>query len=63
LTSKSTAPGQSGEPSRTPDGWPAFTIKLRPKSGADGHAASRSLLKVALRQHGLVCLAIREGGA
>ena len=62
MTSKNTAPEQSGDPLRTPDGRSTFTVTLRSRPGIDGNAALRALLKGALRDHGLVCLAIREGG-
>jgi hypothetical protein len=44
----------------TPDPRPVFTLRLKPMPGTDGRSALRALLKVALRQHRLVCLACHE---
>jgi hypothetical protein len=37
-----------------------FVLTLRPLPGVDGARAIRALLKVALRQFGLQCIAIRR---
>lgn len=60
MTIKTTAPLESGEPRRSTENRPTFTVTLRSKFGTDGHAALRAVLKRALRDHGLVALAIRE---
>jgi hypothetical protein len=39
---------------------PDYVLTLRPLPGNDGARALRSLLKIALRKHGLRCTEIRE---
>ena len=63
MHSKNTAPEQSGEPLRTPDGRPTFTVTLRSKPGIDGNAALQALLKAALRSYGLRCRSLKTRNA
>lgn len=75
MTSKTTTPVQTGEPSRTtyrrkvaePCDVPAddrvFTLTLRAEKGVSPERALRNLLRSVLRQHGVRCMTIRPGGA
>jgi len=52
--------GEHSASATTGKGRAVYVVRLRPERGVDGVRALRSLLKAALRRHGLRCLSARE---